>query len=155
MNKQKRKFERELAYRAIFQIGFEADDMSQIKDKVLATLNNGAGFEQLENSEEGIISSDKYGYARLLVETVINHLQSIDREIGKYLKKDWRFDRIPNAEIAVMRIGAAEMMYLDLPIEVAVNEAVEIAKKYCDEKSYRYINGILNNLGKNLQQIQE
>lgn len=154
MNKKKRKFERELAYRAIFQIGFEASDLSEMKDKVIATLDHGAGFEQFENSEDGILESEQYGYAYLLVETVLDHLQTIDHEIEKYLRKDWRFDRIPNAEIAVMRIGAAEMMYLDLPIEVAVNEAVEIAKEYCDEKSYRYINGILNNLGKNLPNLK-
>lgn len=146
MNKEKRKFERELAYRAVFQIGFEDRGQSDLKAKIIATLDNGAGFA--DPKEE--FQHDQYTYAHLLVETVIDNLETIDSEIEKYLRDDWHFDRIPSAELAAMRVGAAEMMYLGLPIEIAVNEAVELAKKYCDEKSYRYINGILNNLGKHL-----
>ena len=76
---------------------------------------------------------------------VLGNRDTIDGYIRKYLKEDWALDRLPNAEKAILRLSIAEMLYMETPKEIAMNEAIELAKKYGDEDSTKYINGILNN----------
>ncbi|WP_329887406.1 transcription antitermination factor NusB [Pseudoramibacter faecis] len=138
--KQNRRYERELALRAVFQIEFH-QDARDLQKGIAAVIDSDAGFEHDHGSG---------GYAAYLVDVVVDHLTAIDERIAQYLRKDWRMDRLPGAEKAILRVATAEMCYLDQPLEIAINEAVELAKRYCDEDAPRYINGILNNLGHHL-----
>lgn len=140
VKKQNRRYERELALRAVFQIEFH-QDAQDLQKGIAAVIGSDAGFEHGHESS---------GYAAYLVDVVIDHLASIDEKIAQYLRKDWHMNRLPGAEKAILRVATAEMCYLDQPLEIAINEAVELAKRYCDEDAPRYINGILNNLGHHL-----
>lgn len=55
----------------------------------------------------------------------------------------WRIDRISKVDLAILRLAIYEIKYMDMPTKVAVNEAVEMAKKYSGDKSYKYVNGVL------------
>ena len=72
---------------------------------------------------------------------------SIDALIEKYLK-GWKLNRIVRLDLIIMRVAIFEMTSpeLEVPQTVALNEAIEIAKTYSDEKSAKFINGILSNL---------
>ena len=72
--------------------------------------------------------------------------ESIDAEIEKHLT-GWKKNRISSVSMAVLRLAAYEMLYIsDIPAKVSINEAVELAKKYDEEKSYSFVNGVLNAL---------
>lgn len=82
-------------------------------------------------------------YINRLVTGVAEHAAELDTYIEKYAK-GWRFERISLVAAAIMRVAMYEIMYMpDIPNGAAVNEAVEIAKKYEDEETVKFINGIL------------
>ena len=72
--------------------------------------------------------------------------ENIDAAIEKHLT-GWKKNRISAVSMAVLRLAAYEMLYLsDIPAKVSINEAVELAKKFDEEKSYSFVNGVLNAL---------
>lgn len=82
-------------------------------------------------------------YIREIVEGVGRHGFELDSDIERYAV-GWRFERIPRVATAIMRVAMYEILYVpDVPNGVAINEAVEIAKKYEDDKVVSFINGIL------------
>ena len=99
-------------------------------DDDLAVLDLGAHAAQAE-------------YIRSIVSGVAEHAPELDGYIAKYAK-GWSFDRIPLVASAIMRVAMYESLYRsDIPTRVAVNEAVEIAKKYETPETVKFINGIL------------
>ena len=82
-------------------------------------------------------------YIRALVCGVADHAPELDEFIARYAK-GWSFDRIPLVASAIMRVAMYEILYFrDVPNSVAINEAVEIAKKYETPETVKFINGIL------------
>ena len=82
-------------------------------------------------------------YIRALVCGVADHAPELDEFIARYAK-GWSFDRIPLVASAIMRVAMFELLYMpDIPHGVAINEAVQIAKKYESPEVVRFINGIL------------
>lgn len=74
----------------------------------------------------------------------------IDEKMEAHLK-GWKKERVSPVSMAILRLGCYEMMFLpDIPTRVSINEAVELAKKYDDEKSYAFVNGVLNSFAKEL-----
>ena len=82
-------------------------------------------------------------YIRRLVAGVAEHAAELDTYIEKYAK-GWRFERISLVAAAIMRVAMYEILYMpDVPNGAAVNEAVEITKRYEDEETAKFVNGIL------------
>ena len=82
-------------------------------------------------------------YIRTIVAGVAEHAPELDGYIAKYAR-GWSFARIPLVASAIMRVAMYEVLYrADIPNGVAINEAVEIAKKYETEETVKFINGIL------------
>lgn len=80
--------------------------------------------------------------------SLIDHREEIDAKISECLT-GWSFDRLPRVDRAILRVGVNEICFTKLaPINVAINEAVELAKKYADKDSYRFINGLLSTVAK-------
>lgn len=68
----------------------------------------------------------------------------INEAIEKHLK-GWKRERISPVSMAILRLGCYEIMFMaDIPSRVSINEAIELSKKYDDEKSYAFVNGVLN-----------
>ncbi len=83
-------------------------------------------------------------YARVLLEGVTADLQAIDLTIGS-AAKNWRLSRIAATDRNLLRIAVFEILRReDVPAEVAINEAVEIAKRFAGEESPKFINGVLD-----------
>lgn len=69
---------------------------------------------------------------------------NIDALIEKH-SSGWKKERISPVSMALLRLGCYEIMFMeDIPAKVSINEAIELSKKYDDEKSYSFVNGILN-----------
>ena len=80
-----------------------------------------------------------------LVNGVIQSKSELDDKITQYLKSGWTLDRLTLVEKNILRLGLYELLeYDETPQLVAVNEAIELAKKFSDEKSSKFINGILS-----------
>jgi N utilization substance protein B len=70
--------------------------------------------------------------------------ESVETLIVEHLK-GWKLERLARIDLAILRLGITEMVYLDeVPNKVCINEAVNLAKKYVDEKSGKFINGVLS-----------
>lgn len=65
---------------------------------------------------------------------------------------DWQLNRLPRIDLDILRIAAAEMMYLGVPDKVAINEAVELAKTYSEEEGHRFLNGVLRRVSDRLKE---
>ncbi len=81
-------------------------------------------------------------YALDLIETVSSKNEEIEANLEGALV-DWQLERLPRIDRDILRIAVAEILFLDLEEQIAINEAVELAKRYSDEDGYRFINGVL------------
>lgn len=84
-------------------------------------------------------------FVKEIVYGVLTYKNDIDKLANKYMN-DWTIDRLGNTDIAIMRMGIFELLYTSVPSVVAINEAVELAKKYSDEKVRKMINGVLDKI---------
>ncbi|HLR34353.1 MAG TPA: transcription antitermination factor NusB [Tissierellales bacterium] len=86
---------------------------------------------------------DEIEYINHAVDIILNNLEEIDLEIENYIK-GWRLHRLAKIDLAILRISIYELLYRkDIPVEVSINEAIEIAKKFSTDESSKFINGIL------------
>lgn len=100
-------------------------------------------LELLDTRERELrLDDDTAAYARLLVETVNAKRDQLDAVIG-CLTPAWPVDQMARLDVAIMRIALAELDGGDIPVAVAINEAVELAKRYCAEGAAPMINGAL------------
>ncbi len=94
-------------------------------------------------------------YIDLTVKTAIENIDEIDAIIEKY-SKGWKISRLAKVTLAVLRVAVCELLYMDsIADSVAINEAVEIAKKYNDEKSSKFVNGVLSSVYKSKENNDE
>jgi transcription antitermination protein NusB len=87
-------------------------------------------------------------YTILLLQTVHEMRSPIDEIIGASLV-DWQLNRLAQIDQQILRLATAELVYLKIPRAVAINEAVELAKRYSAEDGYRFINGVLRTIATN------
>lgn len=126
----KRRTAREKALQALFQMDISKIDAKEALENV---LNGKEGNEFLED----------------LVEGTSQHIEVIDDIISQHLER-WTIDRLAKVDLNILRIGTYELIYKDdVPDNVVINEAIEIGKKYGDEKSGKFINGVLNKIKEN------
>ncbi|MBR0308758.1 MAG: transcription antitermination factor NusB [Mogibacterium sp.] len=96
---------------------------------------------------EKVIGSER---AVCTLEAVQDHHEEIDRIISQNLDK-WTIDRIAKTDLAILRTAVAEMFYVDsIPVSVSINEAVNLARKYGDERSYAFINSVLGKISRSM-----
>ena len=86
-------------------------------------------------------------YTDRLVSGVLENKNSIDELINKYLN-NWTLDRLSLVDQAILEVGAFEIVYTDIDIKIAINEAIELAKKYSDDKVKSMINACLDKIAK-------
>lgn len=87
-------------------------------------------------------------FVRDIVDGVLEKKDSIDKIISKYLE-NWDLDRLGKTDRAILRLSTYEMLYYNTPNVVVINEAVELAKKYSDEKIVKLINAVLDKIRDN------
>ena len=99
--------------------------------------------------EENVKAAGKKQAAETLA-AVQDHHEEIDRIISENLD-NWTLERIARTDLAILRTAVAEMLYVDsIPVSVSINEAVELAKKYGDDRSYAFINSVLGKISRGL-----
>ena len=83
-------------------------------------------------------------FSHCLIETTLKNKESYEKLLNKFLKKGWTFDRLGVMERAILLIATCELLESDLPKKIIINEAVINAKEFCDDDSYKFINGVLS-----------
>lgn len=100
-----------------------------------------------ENYEDSLDGVD-FDYIDKTIEGVLKNENEIEKSIEKNLK-NWKLNRISKVNLTILKIAVYEMKFVeDVPEKVAINEALDLAKKYSDEKSIPFINGVLDNIFK-------
>ena len=90
-------------------------------------------------------------YIKEVMKSVLDHKEEID-EIIKNSLINWTIDRVSKVYLTIVRLAIAEMLYInDVPEVVAINEAIELTKKYSDDKSVSFVNGALDKAFKNIK----
>lgn len=82
-------------------------------------------------------------YIKDVVIGVYEHKRDIESLIEKNLKTDWKIDRISKIDLSLLRLAIYEIKYKEIPYKVAINEALELAKKYGEDSSKNFVNGVL------------
>ena len=100
----------------------------------------------IENNE--IEDKDARKYIRKIIKGIKENEVEIEKNIKDKLKPEWSLERISKINIALLKLAIYEMLYADVPYKVAINEVVELAKKYGDNNSAPFINGVLANVVK-------
>ena len=90
-------------------------------------------------------------YIKNVVKVVTDNLEDIDSRIVNALV-NWKLDRVSKVNLTILRLAVGEMLFVDdVPGSVAINEAVELTKKYSEEKSTSFVNGVLDKVLKTLE----
>ncbi len=120
---------RENAMKLLYQVQIQKDDTD----------------EQIERfmEEQQIIEESDKNYILSVVKGVMENSEELDNLISRHAK-GWTIQRMPKVDLAIMRLSCYEMKYrTDIPVNVSINEAVEMAKKYSSEQSKTFVNGVL------------
>lgn len=136
MKKQSRSEAREAVFTQVFQFATQRENMEEIRQILL---------EEIPECEQNI------GYITEVTNGILEHEEEIIDIINKHLKEGWNFKRLSKTTRTILKVAIYEMKYCDdVPAKVAINEAVELAKKYCDEREPGFINGLLGSVLRSL-----
>lgn len=90
-------------------------------------------------------------FVRELVKGVLAHREAIDQRIQRF-SPEWRLERMATVDRNILRLSVFELLHRpDIPPSVSINEAVELAKKYGDKDSSRFVNGVLGQIARELE----
>ena len=120
---------REFAFKLLYQI------------EVQKEINEEAIELYLENNQ--ITDEEAKEYISGIANGVNENLKTIEEMIEKNIKEEWKLERISKINLALLKLAIYEIKYSELPYKVVINEVVELAKKYGEESSQSFVNGVL------------
>lgn len=106
--------------------------------------------EQLEIfiQENEIQDKDGIDYIKDVIVGTNKYNEEIEKSISENIKADWDINRISKIDLTLLKLGIYEIIYSKLPYKVVINEVVELAKKYGDDNSKSFVNGVLASIVK-------
>ncbi len=117
---------RELAFKLVYEMEVQKEEEIEIF------------LENNEVTDEKVIE-----YLKDIKNGITENAEQINSLITNNLKENWSLNRISKINLSLIKLAIYEMIYKDLPYKVAINEVVELAKKYADDSAPVFINGIL------------
>ena len=127
---------REKAFELIYSLEIQKQDSSLNQEDLQEAVDL-----YIENNE--ITDKSAKEYIQDAVFGIEKNKEKIINQIEKNLKKDWKIDRISKIDLAILKLAIYEIQYKELPFKVVINEAVELAKKYGEDSSKNFVNGVL------------
>ncbi|MBP3801017.1 MAG: transcription antitermination factor NusB [Clostridia bacterium] len=121
---------RELAFKLVYSVEIQKTDDIEEAIKLYIEANE-------------INSTNAKNYIEDAALGIQKNINEIDQEIEKNLKSEWKLERISKIDLSILRLAIYEIKYKEVPFKVAINEAVELAKKYGEDNSKKFVNGIL------------
>ena len=127
---------RDITFKYIYSSLYGSSDMENTIDSILT----------IDDEELNTLENDEKDYLEKVVSGINENEDKIDKMILSKLK-NWTIDRIFKIDLAILRLAIYEIMYFeDMPVKVAANEAVELAKKYGNDSSANFVNGVLREI---------
>lgn len=105
----------------------------------------------LENEE--ISDENTKTYMKNIVDGIEKNITTIEEKISENLKKDWKIERISKINLVLLKLAIYEILFTETPFKVVINEVVELAKKYGDDTSPNFVNGILASIVKESENL--
>ncbi len=128
---------REEAFKLVYSMQIQKQE--ELNDQIELYIES----NQIENEDAKIYINDT-------IHGIEKNKEEINEFIIKNLKSDWKFDRISKIDLAILSLAIYELNYTDIPYKVVINEAVELAKKYGEDSSKKFVNGILASVVKEI-----
>lgn len=126
---------REQAFKLMYSLEIQRDENLEEQVELYLESNNITNENAIDYIKDVIFGIEK------------NEKEILD-EIEKYLKSDWKIERISKIDLTILKLAIYEIKYKELPFKVVINEAVELAKKYGEDASKKFVNGVLANVVK-------
>lgn len=126
---------REETFKIIYSIQIQKETDKKEQINLYLESNHIENQEAKEYIEDAILGIEK-------------NLEEIDNLIKANLKENWKIERISKIDLSILRLAIYEIKYKEIPYKVAINEAVELAKKYGEDTSKNFVNGILASIVK-------
>lgn len=98
--------------------------------------------------EENNLGEEEAEYIKNIFYGIKDNKEEIEKLISSNLKEKWSMDRISKIDLSILKLAIFELVYSKLPYKVAINEAVELAKKYGEDSSKSFVNGVLASIVK-------
>lgn len=135
----KRSAAREETFKLLYSLEIQKDNLEEQIDLYFET--------------EGNFDEETKMYIKDTVLGIEKNIDSIENKISENLKKDWKLDRISKVNLVLLKLAIYEILYTEVPYKVAINEVIELSKKYGDETSPNFINGILASIVKESENV--
>ena len=136
----KRSAIRELAFQLIYSIEIQKEENLEDQIELYLECNE---VEENEAKE----------YVKDAVLGINENIKEIQELIEKNLKADWQLDRISKIDLSLLKLAIYEIKYKEIPYKVAINECLELSKKYGEESSKNFVNGILASVVKEISDM--
>lgn len=135
---------RKQAREGAMMVLFQMDSTNEYTDEALEIFLRNFEYDEAETD-----------YIKDAVQTIISNLEDIDMQIKTHLE-GWSISRLAKVDLAALRIAIYEIIFRkDIPLEVSINEAIEIVKKFSTEDSFKFINGVLGGFVRALDKKNE
>ena len=121
---------REQAFKLIYSLEIRKGESIQEQIELYLESNN-------------IMDNDVQDYIKDAVLGIEGNKDEILQNIEKNLKAEWKIERISKIDLSILKLAIYEIKYKDIPFKVVINEAVELAKKYGEDSTKNFVNGIL------------
>jgi transcription antitermination protein NusB len=135
---------REIALQTLYAIEYTDHDHTDLELICLEKL------QEITEARDIQMDSKIYEFALEIVRNTTHQIDEIDKKISDH-STNWKVDKIADLDKAVLRIAAYEMMFTATAPAIIMNEAIEIAKKFCSDSSSKFVNGILNSIAGDLK----
>jgi N utilization substance protein B len=143
---------RELAAQTLYALSFREFNPEYIEHEMLNVYPE--ILEELAEVDGLANYSEVFAFANDLVMNYIIHQKDIEKEIEKH-SENWTISRMSTMDRSILYIAVYELMYTDTPPPVIINEALEIAKRFCDRATGKFLNGVLDAVNKDLQEREK
>ncbi len=121
---------REASFKLLYSIQISPD--SELQEQI-----------DLFMEAEEIDDNEAIEYINNVIKGINDHNEEIEKQISDNIKQGWTIARISKVDLTLLKLGIYEILYTDIPFKVVINEVVKIAKKYGDDSSSSFINGVL------------
>lgn len=108
-----------------------------------------------DNVSTNIEEYEDLSYFKSMIKSFINNKEEIDKKIQDTLFDNWKLNRLSKIDLSILRTAITDILFIKTPYKVAVNEALNLAKEYSDEKSSKFVNGVLKEYIKQFFETEE
>ncbi len=137
---------REHLFKLVYLCAFNSSE--EMPEQITLYLEEAASDADEQSDRQNRITESDKNELKLRWAQVVSKIPEIDEMLNS-TARGWKTNRFPSCDLAILRVGVFEMLFDDtIPVGVAINEAVELAKKYGGDESPAFINGVLGEISK-------